>query len=268
MPQTEREDEVQARDLIERVEGVSLRHADTHGGADYRFDRSGSSTGAVEVTTVTDGSLKSTQKAWMKLRERECAVPNLQSSWNVTVDEQNVRFNGIVEALEPALEILERAGLDRYDSWNRTEMWVERPELRDAVQVFMEFGVSNAWVVPTKDPDLRRLFFSTMGGWSAKGSDSSLQLIEAELRAKPDNYRKLRDADVDECHLFVWLDSQTPGEIARPFTGGGATEYDHFGLPNRPPNADEIVDVLWIVHRGTGNGWIWRRDGGWASVAA
>src|SRR4051794_4816096 len=117
MPQTEREDEVHARELIERVEGVSLRHADTHGGVDYRFDRSGSTTGAVEVTTVTDGALKSTQHAWMKLREGECPVPNLRSTWNVTVDEQKVRFNGIVEALEPALEILERAGLDRYDSW-------------------------------------------------------------------------------------------------------------------------------------------------------
>ena len=61
------------------------------------------------------------------------------------------------------------------------------------------------------------LMLSGESGWSASGSDAALELIEAELNAKPDNYGKLRGAD--EKHLFTWVDGDTDLAVARPFRG-------------------------------------------------
>lgn len=266
MPQRERPEEAAARELMASARGLDLTHADTNGGVDYLGRTSSGRTASAEVTTVTDGSLKSTQEAWRRIRDGDCEAPSLLSSWAVTVDQERVRFNGILEATEAALRLLEDAGLDRYEQWNGSVMWLENEDLRPAIQTFARFGVTHARVFPTKKPEERRIFFSLMGGWQAKGSDAALALIEAELLEKADNVQKLVDAEADESHLFLWLDSETPGEIARPFTGGRIAEYEHFGLPTRPPEVDAIVDAVWIVHRRTGRGWLWERGVGWSYV--
>jgi len=58
-----------------------------------------------------------------------------------------------------------------------------------------------------------------MGGWVARDSTDALARIEHELASKPDNARKLAEAEVASAHLFVWLDYDMPGEMACPLMG-------------------------------------------------
>jgi hypothetical protein len=81
-----------------------------------------------------------------------------------------------------------------------------------------------------------------------------------------DNITKLADAGVDQCHLFVWLDDDTPGAVSRPFAGGSVDEWDHFGLPSRPPALPHPITDLWVVHNGTRRGWYWSEGGPWQQV--
>jgi len=115
---------------------------------------------------------------------------------------------------------------------------------------------------PRATTDLHR----PSAGYTARGSNHALELIERELARKPDSVRKLLDARVHEAHLFIWLDSDTPGAIARPFTGGTAVEWEHFSLPTREPDVPLGIHAPWVMHAGTGLGWLWRRGSGWSAV--
>ncbi|KQV05015.1 hypothetical protein [Leifsonia sp. Root112D2] len=59
----ERPNEAVAKQIVERVMGIELTHADTHGGVDYL---SLDGTVALEVTAVTDGEKKGARGALRK----------------------------------------------------------------------------------------------------------------------------------------------------------------------------------------------------------
>jgi hypothetical protein len=90
--------------------------------------------------------------------------------------------------------------------------------------------------------------------------------VEAYVAARLDNLAKLDAAGTSERHLFVWTDSDTPIEIAAPFTSTQATEWAHFGLPDRPPILPHEVTHLWVVHYGAGRGWLWGPVDGWRQI--
>jgi hypothetical protein len=266
VPQSERPEELRARSILERELGVQLVHADKTGGVDYRFTTSDGRAGAAEVTTLTSEQAKRANAAWMQLRAREYDASKLKSSWHAVVHQDRVRYSGLEEDLESALTDLEAAEVDEYKEPSSLELVIRRPEVREAVTILRSRAVSAAQKIATNDPSLRRIFISPMGGYTASGSNQSLELIEAQLAGKPDNAQKLDKAGVQVAHLFIWLDEDTPGEIARPFTGEPGTQWDHFGVPTREPVLPAPVTVLWVIHASTGEGWIWQRGVGWRAV--
>lgn len=112
VPQTERPDEIEAKAIIEAELAVSLRHADTKGGVDYLFELPDGTTAAAEITTVTNESLKRSNDAWMRLRRRQQPTSELSRCWTVIVHEDRATYNGLLEALVPALAALESASID------------------------------------------------------------------------------------------------------------------------------------------------------------
>jgi hypothetical protein len=243
-----------------------LAHADKTGGVDYRFAKTDGLDGAAEVTTVTSEDVKRANAAWMKVREREYEATLLQASWHVVVHQDRVVYNGLEEDVERALAAFEAAGVETYREWEWMQLVDKHQTVREAIGILASRAVSAAETMRTKDPALRRVFIAPMAGYTARGSDHALELIERELVRKPDSVQKLLDARVHEAHLFIWLDSDTPGAIARPFIGGTAVEWEHFGLPTREPDAPLGIHALWVMHTGTGLGWLWRRGSGWSAV--
>ena len=90
------------------------------------------------------------------------------------------------------------------------------------------------------------------------GSDEALAALTAELDLKPDNATKLQASGANHRHLFVWLDGNTPYKISRPLAhtapdwAGG-----EWGVPSTAPRLDAAITHLWVVHYGSGRGWLW-----------
>lgn len=268
MTNEERPDELEARAIAERVLGVSLVHADANGDVDYRFTRSNGKRGALEVTTVTDPKNKIARDHWVRSAPEYGPAPSLRQCWQVWINDRDARYKGLLARLEPALAALEKA--DRRFERGRLHEFIGPPEPeRRAAHALSREKVTQAFPYPElcraeQHEAPHRIDVVRESGWSASGSDAALELIEADLNAKPDNYGKLRGAD--EKHLFAWVDRDTDLAVARPFRGGTPTEWEHFGLPSREPNLLEPVDALWIVDRATGTGWIWTPVTGWTSL--
>lgn len=106
----------------------------------------------------------------------------------------------------------------------------------------------------------------TVTSYSSDGSDQALSGIEADPNSRTDNVRKLREAKIDQRHLFVWLDVDTPGPIRRPLESPPGELGEHFDSPQRAPTIDRSIDVLWIVHDVTGYGRRWSTGTGWSHL--
>lgn len=270
MPQSERPNEIEARVFLSEQLGVEMRHADTNGGVDYLFDAPEGRTGAVEVTTVTSAQAKAGNAAWLRMRQEQQPTRAVQQCWRVVLDEERAVYQGVIDRLIPHLAALENAGVHSFDE-NQLPVWLTggSHDVRAAATGLRAHAVVQAAVVERSAPhDEHHVFVSRMGGWTAKGSDDSLRLLEQELSGRPDNARKLAAANVDQEHLFVWVDDDTPGEIARPFRGGHVSDWDHFGLPSRDPELPDHISDLWIVDRRSSAGWRWSRGQGWSAVSA
>lgn len=267
MSNKERPEEAQARGIVESVLGVSLTHADSNGDVDYRFSSAEGTSGALEVTTVTNPKNKIARDQWIKESPTYGPAPSLNECWQVWIDDTDVRYKGLLDRLEPALAALAAAGR-RFDR-GRLPEFIGAPDAeRRAAQILATEKVTEAVPYPElcraegHEPP-HRIDLVRESGASASGSDAALTLIEEDLNAKPDNFSKLRDAD--ERHLFAWVDGDTDLAVARPFRGGQVAEWEHFGLPTRAPELMGTVDRLWIIDRATLTGWVWTSSDVWRS---
>ncbi len=255
----ERPEEARARRIIEEALGVKLRYADFAGGVvDYLFDAD-LFTAAVEVTRVTSPNAKRGADAWMKARAG-AAPTKLTRSWKVVVNDQ-VIHKGLHAQLEPILGALERMSIHRAHSL--AELPLAALEEMNQLRELQVEGLISRPPASQQEP---MIFVAPLIGYSSEGSAEALTGIEAELNARVDNVRKLREAGVGQRQLFVWLDLDTPGSIRRPLESPPGELGEHFGLPSRSPAIDPAVDVLWIVHDLTGFGWRWSRQGGWVHL--
>lgn len=265
MANKNRPEEEDAADVIAAYLGVDRPiNTDVNGEADLGFRTIDGRSAAVEVTTLTDSVVKSAMSAWVKQRERNNDMPLLDNSWVVAVPTKNVRYPGLAKRLEPHLRVLEDNDIEHLD-----DMIVARMppgEVRVAGVAVLAERVIDARVFHTKDPSVRRLFYTPMGSWVSKGADDGLRIIEEHLADNPDNHRKLARAGADQSHLFLWLDSDTNGAVAATFTALEERDGRLIELPSRPPSLPEPITHLWVVHRGTGRGWMYSPDDGWRTM--
>lgn len=265
MPMDERPEELEARKLVETALCVELTHADKTGGVDYLFATAAGRFAALEVTTVTDSGRKIARDKWTKESPQYRAATSLHMCWEVWLDDVDVKYRGLVARLEPHIAVLEASGRT-FDS-RKLHQFIGAPASeQDAATAIAREHVEQA--SPRLDlcamratGHEHRIEIVRVSGWAASGSDSALSLIEEELNGRADNGAKLREAGADECHLFVWVDRDTDLAVARPFRGGQAAKWPHFGLPSRAPGLNDPVDQLWILDRTTLTGWVWSATG-------
>lgn len=91
--------------------------------------------------------------------------------------------------------------------------------------------------------------------------DETLEWLERDLNSRQGNFQKLAESGARQCHLFVWLDDETPYSVARAVlraSPDGPLE----SLPARPPRLAQVVTHLWVVHEESEAGWLWERRSG------
>lgn len=261
-----RPEENDAADVIAAHLGVARPiSTDFNGEADLQFITVDGTAAAVEVTILTDEHAHGNDAARRRADVKPYRPTGLTKCWNVLFADDRVVHRGLRRRLEPHLAVLEAAGVDQV--WHYEIYSSDLAErTRAAVAALVREGAELASVVPvppgrSMEPAIH---ITTSTAYSSSGTAAALENIEAYVAARTDNLRKLAAADVSERHLFIWLDAKTPGEVAAPFVSTRATEWDHFGLPTRPPELPAIITTLWVAHRGTRRGWVHSPGAGWS----
>jgi hypothetical protein len=259
----ERPNEADAKQIVERVMGVELEHADTRGGVDYL---SPDGTVALEVTAVTDGAKKGARDALRKSEAKGAPTTELQGCWIVFAADMQAGMKTFVQRVKPAITELEFAGESYFDEQPAARHVIQEGELSHIYRPLLEAGVERAVYKPhpkhPEDPDhVHRVWISTGSGGSVSGSDESLDRLVEALSEKTDNPTKLRESGAEHRHLFVWLNDDTWHNIARPLSHQNLSSADEgWGLPTTEPLLDPAITHLWIVHERSRLGWLW--DGG------
>lgn len=256
----ERPNEAIAKQIVERVMGIQLEHADTHGGVDYI---STDGTAALEVTAVTDGEKQGARDALSRSAAKGSPTTRLQGCWIVFAADTQSRMKTFVQRVQPAIAELELAGGTYFDDQPAAAHVIERGELSHIYRPLLDSGVERAVYAPHRnrqdDPDhVHRLWVSTGSGGSVSGSDESLDRLMEELNKKTDNPTKLRASAAQQRHLFVWLNDDTWYNIARPLSREAPSWADEgWGLPTTEPQLDPVITHLWVVHARSLLGWLW-----------
>lgn len=256
----ESSDEVDAKQIVEGVLGITLEHADKYGGVDYL-----STDGriAVEVTRVTDGRKIAGRGALRASRETGVPEGELVNCWLVFASETQAGLKTFVQRVHPLLLQLEATGKHSFDDHSAAIHVLERGPLSDVYRSMLTAGVQRASAVPHRadPPHVHRMITSLGGGGSAGGSDAAVALLVDELHKKTDNPAKLSKSGAEQRHLFVWLDDDTRFDISRPLSRDTPSWSDGaFGLPSVVPLIDPAVTHLWVVHERSRLGWLWDGD--------
>jgi hypothetical protein len=256
----ERPNELVAKRIVEREMKVDLEHHDTNGGVDYL---SLDGVVSLEVTAVTDGEKDGAWKALKRSKAKGASAAVLQGCWIVVVPDDQAEMRTFVQRVQPAIVELELAGQAHFDRQRAAIHVMNRGALARVYQPLLDAGVERAVHAPHREsPDHdHRLIISAGSGGTASGSDAAVGLLLDALVDKPDNSRKLRDTGASQRHLFVWVNDNTAYGIARPLARenppwGG----DEWGLPSKAPTLDPAITHLWIMHEGSGMGWLWDGD--------
>lgn len=240
--------------------GVRLKHADINGGVDYC---SSDESFALEVTTVTSRTKKSTRAALSKHR-MSVPHPALQSCWILYVPDNQPRVNKSMRLVRSAIVELESAGETDFDQTVCAYGTPDGDERPQRYQKLLEAGVERAVSMTCEEREghLHRLHIFPGSGGSPQTSNSSLARLVEELRTRPDNAEKLRVSGCEQRHLFVWLDDDTAYEIAFPLSRELPPSWkaEGWGLPTEDPYFDIAITHLWVVHARTGLGWRWTGD--------
>jgi hypothetical protein len=255
----ERPNEAEAKQIVERVMGIQLEHADINGGVDYK---STDGTVALEVATVTNGEKKRTRDALSKSAEECSLTPKLQNCWMVFASDTQRQMKTFAQRVQSAMAELELAGVTYIDEQAAAEHVIDKGELSHIYKSLLDVGVEGAVPLDSNRPEdpnhVHCILVSTGSGGSAHGSDESLGRLMEALNEKTDNPSKLSESGAEQGHLFVWLDDDTSYNIALPLIRESPSEADGgWGLPTTNPQLDPTITYLWVVHARSRLGWLW-----------
>lgn len=258
----ERPNEQRAKEIVERVMSVELDHADTHGGVDYLSPHG---TVAVEVTAVTEGARNGVRQALKRSVAKGVEGVELQNCWIVMVDDLQGEMKSFIQRVQPAIAALESAGENYFVDQPAHVHVRQNGELSDVYRPLLEAGVIRASSAPheahSDDPDHSHKILVSLGsGGSVTDSNDALGRLLVSLKEKPDNAKKLAESGAAERHLFVWVNGNTAGSITRTLVGDTPDYVTGWGAPSIDPMLDKAITHLWVVHEGTGRGWLWNGE--------
>ncbi len=244
----ERDDEREAKRIVAKTLGITLDHADKHGGVDYR---STDGLHAVEVTRVTDGRVRAGRHALAASRETGAPVRELRTCWVMSAPATQKQLNTFRQRVHPALVELELTGETSFEARRAAAHDHRGGRSSHIYQPLLDAGVQWASARPshTHRAGTHRVIPTLgSGGTVSDDTDEALDLLTEALSRKPDNEKKLGASGTEHRHLFVWVDDDTRYDIARPLSREG-NEREGFGPPSRPPSLDPVITRLWVVHQ-------------------
>ncbi|WP_412873654.1 hypothetical protein ACL00U_16725 [Curtobacterium poinsettiae] len=131
---------------------------------------------------------------------------------------------------------------------------------RALLSMKVEHALAIADSASPEPDDRHRVFVTVGGGGSASGSNEAVELLSDALAATTDNAAKLTESGALQRHLFVWIDGATPFAIERALSRQPPSSDDDgdngFGVPTQPPTLDPAFTHLWVLHEGSGRGWL------------
>ena len=252
----ERPNEKCARIWVEAVTGIPLEHADKTGGVDY-ISRDGST--ALEVTRVTDERRRRANAA-RRNSQRPVTSAELRSCWLIVVPDRQPRMKGLAQRTIPSLVQLEAAGQTSFSKQDaKAQVRCDGP-MAAVYEELLRAGIERASArgdaVPSGSAHIHRILLSPGSGGGQREPGETLEWLERELNSRQDNFRKLAESGARQCHLFVWLDDDSPYAFAWAVlraSSSGASE----SLPSRQPRLDRVITHLWVVHDKSEAGWLW-----------
>jgi hypothetical protein len=235
-------EEQRAADAVARVLRATVTPRDIDGAPDMSYDFDLLLTDgrkvALEITAASD---QDTLRQHAQAFKRDWAAPSLQSDWQIGVNrvpgQRPVDLIPVRKLIEPILAIYERFGITEIGA---VAMWRPIPppgshsEVADAMKRMFALGVTMARCHrPANPPGSALVLLSIHGGHGANIEELN-QLVEEHAAA---NIKKLRLANADERHLYVWVNATTPdAELAL-----------HIGeTPTLIPVLPEGIDTVWV----------------------
>lgn len=259
MTQRERPDEIEARQIFEKLNLTQLEFADTNGGVDYVFQKIDCS-GALEISRITRSEYLQGNIEWQK-RGPSFEAPSLRFSWYISVSGYPT-FRNIQQTIIDALACLERHEIGRYS--DSQDWWIRHvPTLEDAVSGLSRQGVRTAQVIEPfrSSPNTSRVLLVPTESWMSDGPDGAVEVLNSFLESgkSDDNFLKLQNQNSDERHLWFWLDRYSEPRLRHPIEDPDR----HHGLPTLGPRLPSHVTHLWLMDDAKKHGWMWRRNAHW-----
>ncbi|MCL9663930.1 hypothetical protein L2091_01635 [Curtobacterium albidum] len=266
----ERLNERRAKEIVQRELGISLDHSDKNGGVDYR-SQDGSI--AVEVTRVTDEDVRRGLRALSESDKSPVTGTPLRACWLVFTSQTAPGLKTLKQRVHPLVAQLEQAGLNFFFDQRAQRHLLQGREHANLYHELLQMKVERALASPdsaAREPDHQhRVYVAVGGGGSASGSNEAVALLSEALAATTDNVGKLTASGAPQRHLFVWIDGATPFAIERALSHRPPSWDDDggngFGLPTESPTLDPAFTHLWVVHEGSGRGWLWDGEA-WRSL--
>lgn len=249
-----------AKHLVGRYEARDVRGAPdaTH---DLDIVLADGRTVVLEVTSTGDGSVEELHRL---LLGRAWEAPTLRHHWWLGVpDDPQTRVKALMQKIITHLAVLEQHDVEEVGGLRHRRLPADTaPEVAQAARAIFDLGADRATRLdPPKPGETPLLLPSPHGGVTG----SSGLLNEAVERCAEKKAAKLRAADGDERHLFVWLLGSASGvELAM------AT----LPLPSSPPALSAGVDVVWVAtgpafpDAPSGRLWRVRPSGRWEKIGA
>lgn len=189
---------------------------------------------ALEVTRAAVPELRSQQAA---IANKSWETRTLQYNWALQVDaahsgHSGTRITDVHKQAEYLLGVLERHGVERFDPTHQPS---GPAEVIDAICRLRELGVAGASSGQPPPGMQTRISVGTFGVGEAIDGAAVNEAIE---RAASENAGKLAKADVDERHLFVWMDRSDPAAEASLFL---------HRIPEESPSLPQGVDTVWAA---------------------
>lgn len=259
-------EEEEAGRIVAQHLGGSYEARDVRGAPDATHDLdvvlADSRRAALEVTSAGDRDVEQFRRL---LLGRTWEAPSLRHHWWLGMpDDSRIRVKALMRKIVKHLNVLERHDVEQVGGGLRHRQLPADtdPEVAQAAHAIFDLGADRATRLdPPKPGETPLLLPSPHGGVNG----SSGLLNEAVERCAEKKAAKLRAADGDERHLFVWLLGSASGvELAM------AT----LPLPNSPPALPAGVDVVWVAtgpafpDAPSGRLWRVRPPGRWEKIDA
>ena len=223
------------------IGGIPCRH-DVGGNAQHDFDLVASSGRrvALEITTF-GGDRWLAFKATFDKHRVQFAAPSLRSQWSVIADNRTTQIKELQPDLEAFLAHLEGAGIAWFKSTDDPHAKPLDDPIKREIAQWRQRGVQEASVL-AKEPrvDAPRILLAQ----SEEQVDVSAAALPDAIQQvfdKGDNQPKLKKAEADERHLFIWVSD---------WSASGALELPS-EPPPCPPDPQGIVDIVWLYSGGT-----------------